>query len=610
MSDTHKIYIYGEIDSGNDRGTFSDLDLKEILDGLEPNQDITVHINSLGGRVDTGLAIYNLLKKWQGHVTTVVDGFCCSIASAILLAGDTVIASDNSLIMIHKPLMATQGNDTELLKQIGTLQKVEATLVNIYQEKTGLSSDEIKAMLEAETWLDASESLHLGFIDRIETTDTKAVASLYETVLAKLDVPKEIQEKLNQLKVDLSQQEPPKPKKKGSKKLNKREILNAIAEVRSQHEGKDDKEIMLAHAGFDLLLNKLAEVEAKESQNKMTNLKQEDKEGEISFMENEKKNGLKIYSKAEPIKIDRKPEEESLTLGGIVKALISGQTSNQAEQNLIRNAVSGSVLIPETLSKMLIQESRNRSALNRSGMLTTVMNTPKVVIGREVQLPKAHFKLENDPIQEATMSFEGVELNSKVVTSIIRISQEQADDITGIETLIANSLSQAIAEAVDLGGLAGDGVDPNPLGLLNVEGIEKVTLETPLAEMVDTSEISKLVGSLKGRNIDPKVVVMNAGLESAIDLQKNSLGDPIKHAPSYDALSKVVSNQVDDNIAIVGDFEKGLLMGIHKDIIVEATNKDEKSWNNLQKSVRVHARVAFAVLDKKAFAILEGTQGA
>ena len=138
MSDKHKIYIYGEIDSGNDRGTFSDLDLKEILDGLEPNQDITVHINSLGGRVDTGLAIYNLLKKWKGHVTTVVDGFCCSIASAILLAGHTVIASDNSLIMIHKPLMATQGNDTELLKQVGTLQKVEATLVNIYQEKNRL----------------------------------------------------------------------------------------------------------------------------------------------------------------------------------------------------------------------------------------------------------------------------------------------------------------------------------------------------------------------------------------------------------------------------------------------------------------------------------------
>ena len=108
---------------------------------------------------------------------------------------------------------------------------------------------------------------------------------------------------MNQLKVDLSQQEPPKPKKKGSKKLNKRELLQAIQNVKEQYPDLDNNEIMAKHEGYSLLLQKLTEVEAKESQDKIKNLKQEDK-GEISFMENEKQNGLKIYSKAEPIKID------------------------------------------------------------------------------------------------------------------------------------------------------------------------------------------------------------------------------------------------------------------------------------------------------------------
>ncbi|MGO4960668.1 head maturation protease, ClpP-related [Jeotgalibaca porci] len=604
MSDTHKIYIYGEIDSGNDRGTFSDLDLKEILDGLEPNQDITVHINSLGGRVDTGLAIYNLLKKWQGHVTTVVDGFCCSIASAILLAGDTVIASDNSLIMIHKPLISTHGNDTELMKQVGTLQKVEATLINIYQEKTGLSSDEIKAMLEAETWLDAEESLNLRFVDRIETTDTKAVASLYETVLAKLDVPKEIQEKLNQLKADLSQQEPPKPKKKGSKKLNKREILNAIAEVRSQHEGKDDKEIMLAHAGFDLLLNKLAEVEAKESQNKMTNLKQEDKEGEISFMENEKTQGFKIYNKSEKLEIGK--IEEGLTLGGIIRAMATKQTDNPAIKAVIQNSVNGSVLVPESLSKTLLQAVRDKSVLANTQMKTVLMPTSKMTIAKQDNLPESAFKIESEKIVEGSMSFSPLVLSAKTIASTVRISSELMQDAQGVQEAITNALAESVAAEIDKQFITGDGIAPNPLGLKNYD-IEKVTLPTEFSEMKNTGDISALVEKIRIANNEPNAVIYNAQVQGIIDRQTNQVGDPLRPFESYAGLEKHVSNKLDD--IIVGDFSK-LLMGVVKNVEIAMNDKDTRSWDHYEHSFRVVARVDVVCLDEAAFAVLSETAGA
>lgn len=600
------IHIYGEIDSSGARGTFSDMDLKAILDELQPSEPLNVHINSIGGRVDVGINIYNMLKKWQGKVTIIIDGWACSVSSVIAMSGDEIIMADTGLMMIHKPLMAiSSGNATDLRKQAETLDIVETTLVNAYQNKSKLPAEQIKSMLEATSWLTAEEALSLGLIDRIEVMETQAVASLTDTMLAKLDIPADVMQKLGELKASLKQNEP-KPERKEINQMNKREILNAIESVKAQYPNDNDNEIMAKHEGYSLLLQKLTE--ETETENKIKNLKIEDK-GDLSFMENENQNALKIYSKAEPIKIDTKPEE-GLTLGGIVKALVTGQTTNGAVREVIKDSVAGSVLIPESLSKMVIQEARNRSALNKSGMLTTVMNTPKVTIGKQVDLPKAHFKKESAPIEEGSLNFEGVELNAKTITSIVRLSEELAQDAQGIETLIANALAEAVALEIDKAGLAGDGVDPNPLGILNVEGIEKVTLDTPLADMTNTAEISKLVQKIKEKNIEPKTLIMNATNEGAIDRMTNAVtGDPVKHFESYNALAKVVSNQVED-VAIVGDFERGLLMGVLKNITIEATNKDEKSWNNLEKSVRVHARVAFAVLDKKAFAILEGTQGA
>lgn len=603
MSDTHKIYIYGEIDSGNDRGTFSDLDLKEILDGLEPNQDITVHINSLGGRVDVGINIYNMLKKWQGKVTVIIDGWACSVSSVIAMAGNEIIIANTGLMMLHKPSLGiANGNATDLRKQAETLDIVETTLVNAYQTKTGLPAEQIKSMLEATSWLDPTEALALGFVDRIEVMETQAVASLTDTMLAKLDIPADVMQKLGELKASLKQKEP-KPKKKGSKKLNKREILNAIAEVRSQHEGKDDKEIMLAHAGFDLLLNKLAEVEAKESQNKMTNLKQEDK-GEISFMENEKTQGFKIYNKSEKLEIGK--IEEGLTLGGIIRAMATKQTDNPAIKAVIQNSVNGSVLVPESLSKTLLQAVRDKSVLANTQMKTVLMPTSKMTIAKQDNLPESAFKIESEKIVEGSMSFSPLVLSAKTIASTVRISSELMQDAQGVQEAITNALAESVAAEIDKQFITGDGIAPNPLGLKNYD-IEKVTLPTEFSEMKNTGDISALVEKIRIANNEPNAVIYNAQVQGIIDRQTNQVGDPLRPFESYAGLEKHVSNKLDD--IIVGDFSK-LLMGVVKNVEIAMNDKDTRSWDHYEHSFRVVARVDVVCLDETAFAVLSETAGA
>ena len=127
--------------------------------------DITVAINSGGGDVFAGLSIYNALINYDGTVTVRVDGLVASIASIIAMAGDKVIMSAGSMMMIHNPWVATTGNAKELEKSIEVLKGIQDSIVPIYVAKTGLSEERVIEMLDAETWLTAEEAVDLGFAD-------------------------------------------------------------------------------------------------------------------------------------------------------------------------------------------------------------------------------------------------------------------------------------------------------------------------------------------------------------------------------------------------------------------------------------------------------------
>lgn len=129
--------------------------------------DVTVWINSPGGDCVAAAQIYNMLKDYKGNVTVKIDGIAASAASVIAMAGETVLMSPVSMLMIHNPMTVAMGNVDEMQKAIEMLDSVKDSIINAYQIKTGMSRAKISHLMDAETWMDANKAVELGFADDI-----------------------------------------------------------------------------------------------------------------------------------------------------------------------------------------------------------------------------------------------------------------------------------------------------------------------------------------------------------------------------------------------------------------------------------------------------------
>ena len=148
--------------------------------------DITVWINSPGGDCVAAAQIYNMLREYEGKVTMKIDGIAASAASVIAMAGDTVLMSPVSMLMIHNPMTIAFGDSVEMQRAIDMLASVKDSIINAYELKTGLSRTKLAHMMDAETWMDAGKAVELGFADDIikrsnsvEDLEVPSVSMLY-----------------------------------------------------------------------------------------------------------------------------------------------------------------------------------------------------------------------------------------------------------------------------------------------------------------------------------------------------------------------------------------------------------------------------------------------
>lgn len=131
--------------------------------------DITVWINSPGGDCVAAAQIYNMLTQYKGNVTVKIDGIAASAASVIAMAGNTVLMSPVSMMMIHNPATVAFGDHAEMQKAIDMLAEVKESIINAYVIKTSLSRSKLSHLMDAETWMDANKAVELGFADDIIT---------------------------------------------------------------------------------------------------------------------------------------------------------------------------------------------------------------------------------------------------------------------------------------------------------------------------------------------------------------------------------------------------------------------------------------------------------
>ena len=148
--------------------------------------DITVWINSPGGDCVAAAQIYNMLREYDGNVTVKIDGIAASAASVIAMAGDKVLMSPVSMMMIHNPMTIAFGDSGEMQRAIDMLKSVKDSIINAYEIKTGLSRTKLAHLMDAETWMDAGKAVELGFADEIvkrnsgvEDTEMPQVTMLY-----------------------------------------------------------------------------------------------------------------------------------------------------------------------------------------------------------------------------------------------------------------------------------------------------------------------------------------------------------------------------------------------------------------------------------------------
>ncbi|MBR1953293.1 MAG: Clp protease ClpP, partial [Lentisphaeria bacterium] len=153
---------------------FNEKDFLDEFRAIPEDNEIDISINSFGGSVFTALSIYELLKSHKGAITFRVDGVAMSAATIITsVPGAKVIMPNGSLMMIHKVSSIAAGNAEDFRKAAEIMDKLEDQILNIYAEKTGKTVDEIKPLVDAETYFDATEAVEFGLAD--ETDETKTV---------------------------------------------------------------------------------------------------------------------------------------------------------------------------------------------------------------------------------------------------------------------------------------------------------------------------------------------------------------------------------------------------------------------------------------------------
>lgn len=201
---TADIFIFGDIVDAWDTGLNEawDMDFGEVS-GLSIAKEIkeldvdtiNVHINSMGGYTSEGLAIHNVLKCHPAKIVTYCDGFACSAASLVFMAGEERIMGAASALMIHNAWSDVEGNAAQLRQTADTLDKISKAAGNAYAEVVNIERKELDDMLDGEnhegTWILPDEAVSMGFATKIAQSDSSSIAnqSVMRQIMEKVKAP-------------------------------------------------------------------------------------------------------------------------------------------------------------------------------------------------------------------------------------------------------------------------------------------------------------------------------------------------------------------------------------------------------------------------------------
>lgn len=273
--DEAEILIYDVIGNSWWEETVTAKQFAKDLKELGNSRKLNVRINSPGGSVFDGTAIYNALAKHKGEVTVNIDGIALSMASVIAMAGDTVRMANNALMMVHNPQGAAYGEAKDLRAYADVMDKAKGNLVTAYTKKSGRDADTIAALMDAETWMTAEEALAEGLIDEITEAGESLAAHFDQGTLSAsgVHVPKHVRKRLAAL-VPVSLEPKQEPTNMPEPTNTQPERIPATVEQLEALKGADEKFVIaqlkakstLAEATAKLAENLAAKVDEQQKQ--------------------------------------------------------------------------------------------------------------------------------------------------------------------------------------------------------------------------------------------------------------------------------------------------------------------------------------------------------
>ena len=195
-TDSAELYFYGDICGSQWETLWEDKapqDVADFLHSLDGKKKVDVYINSGGGDVFGGMAIYNILSRYQGETVAHIDGIAASIAGIIPFACDKVVAKSSAQIMLHKPWALCCGNADDMKKCIETLNTCEKSIIDIYAAHAvnGTTPEKIKSMIDRETWLTCGEAQQYFNIEIEQGEPVQAcISGMYDRYKHKPDTVK------------------------------------------------------------------------------------------------------------------------------------------------------------------------------------------------------------------------------------------------------------------------------------------------------------------------------------------------------------------------------------------------------------------------------------
>lgn len=180
-NDRAEILIYEDVGEG----WFGGVSAKQFAADMKSMGDvksIDVRINSYGGDVFDGLAIYRQLADHKARVVVHIDGVAASIASVIAMAGDEINIAAPAFLMIHNAWGMAVGGPEDMRSVADRLEAVSGAIADVYAARTGKSADDIKSLMDEETWFTASEALDAGFVTNV-VNNVERMAAAYNPKL-------------------------------------------------------------------------------------------------------------------------------------------------------------------------------------------------------------------------------------------------------------------------------------------------------------------------------------------------------------------------------------------------------------------------------------------